>query len=384
MQAFESVASVADQVFDPVLGLVGEAGLLAVAALVAIGLLAAWYAYRRYRETPGTAIQRVLAKRDSVTLLLHPNPDPDAMAAAMGLSRLAEDVDTETDIVYPGEIRHQENRAFRTVLELDADQIGGADEIGDEVVLVDHNTPRGFQGANDLDPIAVVDHHPGDGEGRKFTDVRPEYGACATLVVEYLQNRGFHFTEEDEEPFLDDTEATGLLYGILADTNHLTRGPTSAEFEASAALYPGTDPDLLDRVANPEMDAEVLDVKARAIQERQVQTPFVVSPVGELSNVDAIPQAAEELLQLEGTTAVVVTGKKDGTLHLSGRSRDDRVHMGSVLKDVVEDIPMASAGGHARMGGGQISIEHMDGLASDGVTIADLHDRLFDAMAGDF
>jgi nanoRNase/pAp phosphatase (c-di-AMP/oligoRNAs hydrolase) len=214
--------------------------------------------------------------------------------------------------------------------------------------------------------------------------MRPEYGACATIVVEYLEDRGFDLTGEADDKSLSAAEATGLLYGILSDTNHLTRGPTAAEFAAAAALYPGVDEGLLDRIANPEVDAEVLDVTARAIENREVRAPFVVSAVGEVSNVDAIPQAAEELLQLEGTTAVVVMGRKDGTLHVSGRSRDDRVHMGSVLESVVEDVPMAGAGGHARMGGGQLSIEHLEGLGpSEGLSMAELTDRLFAAMTGE-
>ncbi len=62
-------------------------------------------------------------------------------------------------------------------------------------------------------------------------------------------------------------------------------------------------------------------------------------------------------------TAVVVYGESDGTIHLSGRSRDDRVHMGETLRHAVSDIPMANAGGHARMGGGQLSVDHMRGSA---------------------
>ena len=125
-------------------------------------------------------------------------------------------------------------------------------------------------------------------------------------------------------------------------------------------------------------------MKARAITSRTVRNAFAVSDVGEVSNVDAIPQAADELMKLEGVTAVVVLGEKEGTLHLSGRSRDDRVHMGKVLDNVVDDIPMGTAGGHARMGGGQLSIEHMEGIGpSEGVLRQDFTERLFDAMSGD-
>jgi hypothetical protein len=58
--------------------------------------------------------------------------------------------------------------------------------------------------------------------------------------------------------------------------------------------------------------------------------------------------------------------------------------MGKALRAVVEDVPMAGAGGHARMGGGQLSVDHMEGLGpGDGLDREQLHQRLFDAMNGD-
>jgi nanoRNase/pAp phosphatase (c-di-AMP/oligoRNAs hydrolase) len=258
------------------------------------------------------------------------------------------------------------------------------------MVLVDHNEPRGFSGASSVTPRAVVDHHPGDGTGTAFTDVRPECGSCASIFAEYFSDLGFEplgpeaELETTEERYLPSTVATGLLYGIQSDTKQLTKGCSEAEFTASSFLYEGGDEDCLDRIANPQVDAEVLDVKAEAIVKRQVQNAFAVSDVGDVSNVDAIPQAADELTRLEGVTAVVVMGEKDGTLHLSGRSRDDRVHMGKTLRGVVDEIPMASAGGHARMGGGQLSVEHMEGIGpSEGLDRGEFADRLFEAMAGE-
>ena len=359
---------------------------VAVAALVAVGVVA-WLA-ARLRRPAGAKIRRLLAARDEVSVLMHPNPDPDAMASAMAVRTLAESVDTDATMQYTGQIRHQENRAFETVLDLDFERVEDASELASkDVVLVDHNTPRGFSGADSVDPFAVVDHHPGDGTGSEFTDVRTDNGACATICAEYFEKLGWDPMDPDDEggpEQLPTGLATGLIYGIQSDTKHLTKGCSAAEFRAASYLYEGVDEDMLDRIANPEVDAEVLEVKARAITNREVRNAFAFANVCEVNNADAIPQAADELLRLEGVTAVVVAGEKDGTVHLSGRSRDDRVHMGRTLRAAVDDIPMAEAGGHARMGGGQISLDHMEGLGpSTGMTMPELTDRLFDAMSGD-
>ncbi|WP_372480491.1 bifunctional oligoribonuclease/PAP phosphatase NrnA [Halomicrobium sp. HM KBTZ05] len=364
-----------------------------VAALVVVGLLVFLVGVRlaidRLRRSPAERLQRLLASTDEIAVLMHPNPDPDAMSSALAVSRLAAQAGSSPTLYYPGQIRHQENRAFQTVLDLDFDRIEKAGQLQEnEVVLVDHNEARGFPGAETIDPIAVIDHHPGGGEGSEFSDVRTGYGACATIFAEYFEELDWELADDDaaadDDEQIDQQVATGLLYGIQSDTKQLTKGCSSAEFSAAEYLYDGIDEDLLDRIANPQVDAEVLDVKARAITDRQIENAFAISDVGAISNVDAIPQAADELLRLEGVTAVVVMGRKEDTLHLSGRSRDDRVHMGNVLQAVVDDIPMGSAGGHARMGGGQLSIDHMNGIGpGSGVAMADFKGHLFDAMAGD-
>jgi nanoRNase/pAp phosphatase (c-di-AMP/oligoRNAs hydrolase) len=369
---------------DPVL-------VLAVVGVVLLVLLIGW-AVRRVRLPPGERLRRVLADKNEIAVVMHPDPDPDAMSAALAVDRLAASVDTGSTMQYSGQIRHQENRAFEAVLDTEFDRFESSSELAaDAVVLVDHNKPRGFTGAESVDPVAVIDHHPGDGTGTEFTDVRRDVGACASIFAGYFREMGWDLVDSDDEhparngaDVLGPRVSTGLVYGIQSDTKSLTKGCSSAEFEAAEYLFPGVDQDQLYRIANPQVEAEVLEVKATAITDREVQSPFAVSDVGRISNADAIPQAADELLRLEGITAVVVLGDNNGTIHLSGRSRDDRVHMGKTLRAVVDDIPMAGAGGHARMGGGQISADHMQGLdPTDGTSREQFRQRLFDAMGGD-
>ncbi len=348
--------------------------------------------FRRQRElTPGEKFARLVGREDEIAVLMHSNPDPDAMSCAIAVQAIADASDTAVTLYYPGQIRHHENRAFETVLDVDFERIETADEIAEKaVVLVDHNQPRGFDGTENVDPIAVVDHHPGDGEGAEFTDMRPEHGACATIFSEYFEDLGWvpvspgEFDSTDRADVLPPRVATALIYGIQSDTKHLTSGCSPAEFDATSYLYDGLDQDKLTRIANPDMDAESLEVKARAITERTVRGPFAISDVGTVSNVDAIAQAADELKRLEGVSAVVVLGDKDDTIQLSGRSSDDRVHMGRALETAIEPVPLAGAGGHARMGGGQVPIINMDAVGKDkGLTREELKERLFDAMSGE-
>ena len=366
--------------------------------LVIIGLLL-FHWYRRRK--PAQRLVRVLRRFDDVAIIMHPNPDPDAMGAAVGMKELAEASGTPATIYYSGQIRHHENRAFRNVLDLELEELENADQLDEDgIVLVDHNEPRGFLGSGGVSPDIVVDHHPGGGTGTYFTDVREDYGACASILADYFETldavptnsqNGAERTDGGtsrgtDRPRLSADIATGLLYGIQSDTKQLTTGCSRAEFEASSYLYPGIDADKLRRIANPQVTTEMLEIKAKAITDRITNGSFAISDVGEVTDIDAIAQAAEELSRLEGVSAVVVYGSKDGTIHLSGRSNDDRVHMGRTLKTVFEDVPMASAGGHARMGGGQVPLQYLAGIGPSSVdddrARSDLRGMIFNAMKG--
>lgn len=366
-----------------------EAMLIILAAVLLLVLAA--ILFRWLRRPPAAKFKRTLTKADEVSILMHPNPDPDAMAAAFGVKKIAEWIGVQTQLCYSGQIRHQENRAFITVLDLELTQINSRDDLtGDALVLVDHNNPRGFDGAESLTPTIVIDHHIGEGVGREFTDIRPEYGSTSTIITEYFKDLNAiklspdeNVPEDSEELYLSSEVATGLMYGIHSDTDRFTKGCHDAEFRASSYLFSAIDRERLNRIANPPMSSEVLKVKSNAFENMNISGSFAVANVGEIDDADTIPQAADELAQLEGVTAVVVMGNRNGVLHMSGRSRDDRVHMGRALETAVDEIPMASAGGHAHMGGGQIEIEHMKGLGpSGGTSVSALEQRIFDCMNG--
>lgn len=381
-EPLDSVGVVADDALADVAATASSNPLLAAVGVLSVtgGAFALLFLLGWVRRTRAERLLGVFANREAVTILMHPNPDPDAMGCAVAVARLAEHAGGTATIQYPGHIRHQENRAFRNVLDLDVDRISSVDDLADgAVVLVDHNQPRGFEGAEDVDPVAVVDHHPGRGTGSSFTDVRPEYGATASIIAEYYRDLNATLLSDDQYArgglTLPPPLATGLVYGILSDTKYLTDGCVIADFDAARYLYAGVDTTLLTRIANPRVGAETLEVKARAITERDERPPYAVSDVGSVGNVDAIPQAADELSGLETVTAVVVMGDDGEAVHLSGRSQDDRIHMGETIETVVEALPNeGGGGGHARMGGGQVAL-------AGGCDRVTLRERLFDAMS---
>lgn len=299
-------------------------------------------------------LRRVLTTVEgTLGVITHDNPDPDAIGAALALVDVARSMGVEAIPCYSGAITHQENRALVNILDLELRQIepGDQDEFGG-IALVDHSRP----GVNDcLDPetqvSAVIDHHPPrEPVSAPFVDLRPDVGATSTILTEYIDGYGI-------EPSA--TTASTLLFGIRVDTREFTREANERDFEAAAFLLPYVDAAILERVETPSLRPDVLDVLARAIQNRDRREDVLAAGVGRLHEHDTLAQAADFLLGMAGVNVVIVYGFLGGEVHISGRARGGAVDLGEAFREAFEQI--GDAGGHADMAGAQISL----GLMAD-------------------
>ncbi|SFR44983.1 DHH family phosphoesterase [Halogeometricum limi] len=302
---------------------------------------------------------RVLKSVDgTLAVVMHDNPDPDAIASALALARIAESVGVRAEPCYFGEISHQENRALVNLLEVSLTNLErGADTSGyGGVALVDHSRPGVNDGLpEDTEVDIVVDHHPPRAPVEaRFLDLRRDIGATSTLIADYLRRLGV-------EP--GETVATALLFGIRVDTRDFTREVSVTDFEAAAWLVPHANLSTLQRVESPSMSSEVLETLARAIQNRDVRGDVLATNVGEIRDRDALAQAADRLLDMEGTRVTVVYGFKEGTVYVSGRARGTDVDLGETLRDALG--PIGSAGGHADMAGAQIPLGILADVGED-------------------
>ncbi|RQG87001.1 bifunctional oligoribonuclease/PAP phosphatase NrnA [Natrarchaeobius halalkaliphilus] len=284
-----------------------------------------------------------------LAVVTHDNPDPDAIASAVALVDIAAAVGLEADACYFGDISHQENRAMVNLLDLDLRNLSPDEPLTDydAFALVDHSRP----GVNDQLPEElyvdiVIDHHPPRGPvSASFVDLREHAGATSTVLTEYIDRFSLTFHP---------ATATALLYGIRIDTNDFMREVAPADFRAASILWPHVDTSLLERIEQPTVDGETLGTIARAIQNRIRRDSIAVASVGRLTDRDALPQAADQLLAMEGVETTLVFGFEDEMAFLSARSRANDIDLGATLRDAFDRI--GSAGGHADMAGAQLEI----------------------------
>ncbi|WNY26746.1 DHH family phosphoesterase [Methanolapillus ohkumae] len=281
-------------------------------------------------------------------IILHDNPDPDAISSGFALMEIAKKYGVSTEILYDGKIGHHENKAFINLLSIPMTKITGVDcyDRYDKLAMIDCSIP----GVNNSVPAGkhlgiIIDHHShGDIEpNAEFVDVRTNVGSSATILTKYLQQMDVTVSKE---------LAAALLYGIRTDTNDFRRNTTSADFAAASFLHPLSDHDLLAQVETPSMSVETLDVLGDAIRNREVVGTCLLSNVGVIRNRDALPQAADYLLTMEGISTTVIFGIMDDNIYVSARNDDIRVHLGDVMRQAFGE----NAGGHPTAAGAKISL----------------------------
>jgi len=321
------------------------------------------------------------ATDDGMAILIHRSPDPDSIASAAALQEIAASRDVEADIVYEGEIGHQENRAFVNLLGIELTPGSNVDfDDYDTVALVDY--AKGGEPPAIAEIDIVIDHfeHGDEDVEAEFTDIRPNVSATSTVLTKYVQELDLTLSQE---------VATALLYGIRAETLDFKRDTTPADLTAAAYLYPFADHDTLEQVESPSMSPETLDVLAEAIRNREVSGSHLVSNAGFIRDRDALAQAAQHLLNLEGITTTAVFAIADDTIYLAAKSKDIRMNIGKVLEDAFGE--MGEAKGHSTDASVEIPLGIFTGIeASEDnretlleLTREAVRKKLFDAMGVD-
>ena len=259
-------------------------------------------------------------------ILMHRNPDPDAMASAMALKTIFDKWGVSSEIAYGGKIGYDENKAMVNLLSIKLNQI---DEINlsryCSIAVVDSSSAKTLPIDIEGSKLAVIiDHHNDSDIVAKYMDIMPEIGATATILTNYLL--GLDITPNRDL-------ATALYYAITSDTNYFKRKTSKKDFEAASYLQGLMDPKVLEMIENPDMDTETMEILGKAIMNRKIiKGNLALSYVGTLKNRDALPRAAEFLLKMEGISTTYIFGIAENEIHISSRTKDLRVDVGNIMK----------------------------------------------------
>ena len=288
---------------------------------------------------------------DEVFIQPHNVPDPDAIAASLGIYYLLSQRGIQKlAIVYDQEIEKANSLKMLDIFNVPIIRASDAHTLGTEdwAVLVD--AQKGNVNITDLpnDEVAAIDHHEYKGNmGYKFEDIRPDVGSCSAIVADW-------FYENNIEP--PKAIATALLYGIFMDTDNLTRGASILDIDMFYKLYALSDIDMIVDLKGNEISVNDLELYAEAFKTVEIYDELAFLRLRNV-NDSLLGAAGDVVVSVAGVNIVVSYAIRESGIKLSVRSINNKVKANDLVRCLTEGCGVG--GGHDNMAGGFIPKEKL-------------------------
>lgn len=283
-------------------------------------------------------------EKKHVYIQTHNFPDPDAVSSAYGMHELLKKYGIDSTICYKGKIDRYS--MVRLIDYLDVNIVNldmlSSIEVTDEIILVD--SQQGNVNLVDLagNKVISIDHHPTfEKVDYRYSDIRPEVGACASIVASYFVEAGIP---------VDEKTATALMYGIKIDTANLSRGVSQLDLDMFYKLYWSANQDMLNKMGRSEIQFNDLRAYANAIRNIKIFDNISIAHTGEDCPESLIASISDFMLSLSEVDCSIVYSLRQDGIKLSVRSCDPNIDSGKIANLALRGI--GSGGGHQSMAGG--------------------------------
>src|SRR3989442_1673400 len=243
--------------------------------------------------------QRYFSDADRVLIVLHNDPDPDAMASGLALRNVLRRTKTTAIIGAFQGVTRPENLRMVNLLDIHLEPITEASLAEyDRIAMVDVQ-PHYFGGLIDRVDL-VIDHHPEQpGYSVVFKDIRADYGSTSTILTEHLRAVDVSISER---------AATAMLYAIKSDTLFFARHTNRVDLDAFTFLYPLADAALIRKMEGAEITLERLEYVMTAYRGGTLAEQVFCAFLGPSPREDFIPHVADFFLQLENGKWTIIAG----------------------------------------------------------------------------
>lgn len=290
----------------------------------------------------------IFAKDDEVLVVI--NADPDALASAMAVKRLLRYRVKNIVIAHPNEIRRLNNVAMVERLKIPLERLS-AIKVGDysKIVMVD-SQPSHLPCFEKLKIDVIIDHHPLVTDwNATFVDIRPDYGATATMLVEYLRAASL-------KPSVD--LATALFYAIKVDTRNFEKKSRLADGIAFRYLFDIANRDLVRKFELTDLRRSELKYFHIALQGLKYSKRRYYTHIGRVRSPDVLVIIADFLNHVGEIDWVFVSGIHGEKLVVIFRCDGYRKSAGKLASRTFGVL--GSAGGHKEAARAEVPLKNLE------------------------
>ena len=305
--------------------------------------------------------QRYFSDADRVLIMLHNDPDPDAMASGLALRNILRRTKTTAIIGAIQGVTRPENLRMVNLLDIHVETITPESlNDFDRIAMVDVQ-PHYFGGLIDRVDL-VIDHHPEQpGYTAVFKDIRADYGSTSTILTEHLRAVDVNISERT---------ATAMLYAIKSDTLFFNRQTNRVDIEAFSYLYPLADAALIRKMEGAEITLERLDYVMKAHRGRHARRSGVLRlPRATRPARTSSPTSPTSSCSSRTSSGRSSRASSNDSLVVSVRNLGYTKNAGEFVRRFFADI--GSAGGHRAMAKAVVPMrafrEKFGDLGGDGI-----------------
>ncbi|WP_038057481.1 DHH family phosphoesterase [Thermodesulfobacterium hydrogeniphilum] len=290
---------------------------------------------------------KLFEKEDRVLILIW--ADPDALSSALAVKRILHNKVEKVTISHINEITRLNNQVMIKVLKIPSIKFyPKLLEDHNKFILVD-SQPLHREEFKNIKWTAVIDHHPyTEGWEADYVDVRPEYGATATILFEYLKALKIKPTV-----YL----ATALIYGIKTDTDNFEKSTQLQDVLAFQKLFKCMNRHLLNKIETSDLRRSELRYFKTALDQLKFQKNRMFTYIGKVSNTDVLVLIADFLNKVYETSWVFVGGEYKKNLIIIIRCDGYRKDAGKLATKLFKSIGLA--GGHREKARAEIPFENL-------------------------
>jgi nanoRNase/pAp phosphatase (c-di-AMP/oligoRNAs hydrolase) len=289
-------------------------------------------------------LQSQFAGEDQVLILI--NADPDAIASAIALKRLLWRKVAGVTIAHTNVITRPDNLNMIRLLGVSLVFIGEIDFTRfTRLALVD-SQPNHHPAFAELNFQVIIDHHPDTGIKAPFVDIRPRYGATATMMTEYLKAAKIKPSAK---------LATALYYAIKTDTDDFRRQAVIEDVRAFQYLFRHANIHMARKIEQSDLKLEFLKYFKRAFNQMRIRKGRVFVHLGAVSNPDVCVLVADFFMRVASVGWSIVSGTCDKKLIIVFRNDGIRKNAGKVAKKSFGAL--GSAGGHKNMARAELAFD---------------------------
>lgn len=283
---------------------------------------------------------------DRVLIII--NADPDAMASALAVKRMLWRRVASVTISNINTISRPDNLNMIRLLDVAMIHESKIDPgLYDKHVIVD-SQPNHNELFSRFRYCAIVDHHPDGGDISSFKDIRPDYGATATILTEYLKAARIKPSAR---------LATALFYAIKTDTANFERNAVMADIRAFHYLFRLANIHLARKIEQADLKVEFLDDFQKALSTYTRCRNRIYVHLGPIKNPDINVILADFFMRINTVTWSIVSGVYEDKLIVIVRNDGLRKKAGKFVSDAFGHL--GSAGGHKSMARAEISMDQL-------------------------